>query len=133
MITREFYTLLYDAIEHMKVFTELSSKRIKLEKKISNAIDCQLISNITMDDDVSKLLILDNQDVLYLCNFLLLGYLVQEGKSMSEAYGMTISKFDNSFERIVSKSLMNMKYFRKLNNTEYELIKSLKEVLTNKN
>lgn len=106
----------------MEQYQELKAKKLSLEKHISNGMDAFLSRNLHLDDDIEKLIAVKDPAVIYLCNFLIFGLLVQEGNSLSSAYTKTLSQYDTFIEKMIVKSMMKEKYFRKLNDTEIKNI-----------
>lgn len=137
---RQFFKHLYEAAEYMEQYPELRVKKATLEDRISAGLDIFLsykINGLNLDDSLKSLLAIttkDNKDVKeihYLCNFLIFGLLVQEGDTPSSAYTKTLAQYDTFIEKIVVKSLMKEKYFRKMNEYELKNIKTIKKYLTN--
>jgi hypothetical protein len=123
-----FYTYLYSALDHMQNFTELLMKRKQLETKITtNFMRCMRLK-LSLEADVSKLLELNESEINYLADFLILGLLVTEGETPSAAYDATIGKYDNSVERFLAKKLMRDNMFRNLNNQESANIRKLRNL-----
>ncbi len=125
MSIRNFYRSLYEAIDYMSQFPELSYKRKSIEERIEKTMTLFLSSGIKLDEEVSALDRLNNKDIAYLRDFLILGYLVDQGVSIDEAYDQTLGRHTSKAEAFITKKMVKEKYFRKLTTEEVNFIKSI--------
>lgn len=128
MDIRQFYRHLYEVLDHMLQYPELTAKRKSTEDKIEKTMNMFMLKNIKLSEPIETLLSLGDEDVAYLKDFLIFGYLVDSGQTIYEAYDITVGKHGSKLESYLTKKILNEKYFRKLNNDEKQSIERLYKI-----
>lgn len=125
---RDFLLLSNEAVEYMKKYTELTPRRVSVEKMINRMIDKMILAGLRMTSPYEHLLRTGSYDVIYLSEFLILGLMVNDGMAPLKAYLDTVGKRDSAIERFLAKRLLREEFFRKLNINEEETIRNIREI-----